>query len=216
MSARKYSLPKTCWTRSYENWSNAASTGLCVVMSGANINGNGYYWLGQLNEKDRNYKTNKIWFCPNARRPRVSENGGSTGENVWFSAWGVEWVPTKTGSNPPTVAVAGSYGINGYMLNSTSTATTSSTGSNQNNWRGLNVKGGSNIPLFLDAIRYDGWPTEDEDAGSKEEAWTDATNNYMVRFCIDRHRRNTCGLFVDMHVRYWTQGIVDFKVAPYF
>jgi prepilin-type N-terminal cleavage/methylation domain-containing protein len=168
-------------------------------LTGPGISGSGFYWVGQLNEKDRNYKTNKIWFCPNAKKPRYAEGGGSTGERSWFAAWGVENVPTKTGANPPTVPVAGSYGINGYMLNSVISV---AGGSNQNNWRSLNVKGGSNIPLFLDAIRYDGWPLDTEPAPAyREEAWDAATTNDMVRFCIDRHRRATSGIFADLHVQ---------------
>jgi prepilin-type N-terminal cleavage/methylation domain-containing protein len=164
--------------------------------------GSGYYWIGQLDKKYRDYKNNKIWFCPNAKRPRYTEQGTLTGERNVFSAWGYESVPTgRTINNSPEyVPVAGSYGINGYMLNTT--AFSGSGGSNQNNWRAINIKNGYNVPLFLDALRYDGWPNDtDHAANSKEAAWNDADGVYhMIRFCIDRHRKNTNAVFADMHV----------------
>ncbi len=162
-------------------------------------NGPGFWWIAQLKEKDQNWKTNKTWFCPSAKKPMFNESGLSTGEATHFSAWGIE---TKAGLDPTLTAaklpllgqngIAGSYGINGYALNMSTW--------NQN-WKTLNVKGTtSNIPLFLEAIRYDGWPTENDIAPADAyTAWGGTSE--MGRFALNRHRGFTDVLFFDGHAR---------------
>jgi len=170
----------------------------------------GYWWLAQLDKRTQSWKNNKIWFCPTATKPRYNEQGIEVGENVIFGAWGIDTSePGSTMYNllvtaqlPPygEDGVAGSYGINGYCLSANRAEY------DKNSWKGPNVRGPTNnIPVFLDAIRYDGWPLEDDTAASNQmAAWYDASsgaNGEMIRFCIDRHRRNTNCCFLDFSVR---------------
>jgi prepilin-type N-terminal cleavage/methylation domain-containing protein len=167
----------------------------------------GFWWISQLDKPTQSWKNNKIWFCPTAQKPQYDEHGVEIGENVIFGAWGVD--TSEPGSAmynllqaaglPPygEDGIAGSYGINGYCLNSGSRF--------PNSWLGPNVKGPTNnIPVFLDAMRFDGWPNENNPAASNPmAAWYEASNwgNDMVRFCVDRHRKKTNCVFLDFSVR---------------
>ncbi len=157
----------------------------------------GFWWIAQLEKRYQSWKLNKIWFCPNARKPIYDENGNQTGEKTIFGAWGIEskasLAASLTSAGLPQLGedgIAGSYGINGWCLNT----------AGANFWKGPNVKGpASMIPLFLDALRYDGWPEENQPAAENEEAaWGD---NDMGRVCINRHRGFTSCLFLDSSVR---------------
>jgi prepilin-type N-terminal cleavage/methylation domain-containing protein/prepilin-type processing-associated H-X9-DG protein len=163
----------------------------------------GFWWLAQLKEKDQNWKNNKIWFCPSAKKPMFNEDGSSTGQVSHFSAWGIEskasLATTLTNLALPQLnenGIAGSYGINGYCLNMR--GSTLSTGSQ--NWRTINAKSGATVPLFLEALRYDGWPIETE--GAAPDPYTAVWgSNSMARYAINRHRGYTDVLFMDGHAR---------------
>jgi prepilin-type N-terminal cleavage/methylation domain-containing protein/prepilin-type processing-associated H-X9-DG protein len=158
----------------------------------------GYWWPAQLREKDQNWKTNKIWFCPSAKKPIYNETGLDTGSITHFSAWGIETqaglASTMTAAGLPQLGVngiCGSYGINGYALNMSTWS---------QNWKTLNVKGATNVPLFLEAIRYDGWPRETDTApADARTAWSGGSE--MGRFALDRHKGYIDTLFMDGHAR---------------
>ena len=87
------------------------------------------------------YKDRKLLCCSEARNP---EKYPWKGEGN-FGTWGPEWFPD---------GFYGSYGINGYCLSANGIP---------NSWKGPNVKGPTNnIPLFMDSLRFDGWPESDE------------------------------------------------------
>jgi prepilin-type N-terminal cleavage/methylation domain-containing protein len=165
--------------------------------------GTGYWWPAQIEKRYQSWKKNKIWFCPTAKKPRYDENGNFTGDTTIFGAWGID-KPVDvdsyiTASGLPGLnedGIAGSYGINGYAL-----STRASSGND--NWRGLTVKGPtSNIPLFLDSLRFDGWPKETDYAPQEPAmAWYDFLTGDMGRYCIDRHRKYTNCCFLDFSVR---------------
>jgi len=163
----------------------------------------GFWWIAQLRGKDQNWKENKIWFCPSAKKPMINESGQSTGAISHFSAWGIEsqasLATALTNLALPQLnqnGISGSYGINGYCLNMN--GNTVSSGSQ--NWKTLNVKGGEVIPLFLEALRYDGWPVETE--GAAPDPYTAVWgSNEMARYVINRHRGFTDVLFMDGHAR---------------
>jgi prepilin-type N-terminal cleavage/methylation domain-containing protein/prepilin-type processing-associated H-X9-DG protein len=163
----------------------------------------GFWWPAQLKEKDQDWKNNKIWFCPSAKKPMFSEDGTSTGQISHFSAWGIEsrasLASYLTSARLPQLGqngIAGSYGINGYCLNMR--GSTLSTGSQ--NWRTINAKSGATVPLFLEALRYDGWPLETE--GAAPDPYTAVWgSNSMARYAINRHRGYTDVLFLDGHAR---------------
>jgi prepilin-type N-terminal cleavage/methylation domain-containing protein/prepilin-type processing-associated H-X9-DG protein len=163
----------------------------------------GFWWMAQLKEKDQNWKNNKIWFCPSAKKPMFNEDGSDTGQISHFSAWGIESKASLaialTNLALPQLnenGIAGSYGINGYCLNMR--GSTLSTGSQ--NWRTINAKSGATVPLFLEALRYDGWPLETE--GAAPDPYTAVWgSNSMARYAINRHRGYTDVLFMDGHAR---------------
>jgi prepilin-type N-terminal cleavage/methylation domain-containing protein/prepilin-type processing-associated H-X9-DG protein len=162
----------------------------------------GYWWPAQLKENDQSWKKNKIWFCPSATKPIFDENGNLTSALTIFGAWGIfskaSLASALTAAGLPQLGddgIAGSYGINGYCLNMN--GSTVSTGSQ--NWRTMNVKGVSDIPLFLEGLRFDGWPLETE--GPAADAFATWTGDSMARFCINRHRGFTAAVFLDGHVR---------------
>jgi hypothetical protein len=54
--------------------------------------------------------------------------------------------------------------------------------------------------LFLDALRFDGWPEETEGPALTEgDAWIGP--NEIKRYCINRHRGYEGCLFLDGHTR---------------
>ncbi|MHC4619656.1 MAG: hypothetical protein ACYTEQ_18065, partial [Planctomycetota bacterium] len=102
-------------------------------------------------------------------------------------------------------SIYGSYGINGWVCNPPSEATMNSLGlPTANNWRRVNVKGASNVPLLLDSMWIDSYPDNtnlpprfDGDffghgpMGSRQ----------MRFFCINRHEEFINGVFLDSSVR---------------
>jgi prepilin-type N-terminal cleavage/methylation domain-containing protein/prepilin-type processing-associated H-X9-DG protein len=159
----------------------------------------GFWWLAQLREKEQNWKENKIWFCPSAKKPMFNDNGSSTGEISHFSAWGIEsrasLATTLTNVGLPQLnenGISGSYGINGYALNMKGWS---------QNWKTIDVKGGDVVPLFLEALRYDGWPIETDQAAADAFSAAWGTGSMMARYAINRHKGYTDVLFFDGHAR---------------
>jgi len=164
----------------------------------------GFWWPAQLEKSLQSWRENKIWFCPNSKKPLNNQFGQRTGEMTFMAAWGIftnDPPGDAIGSNltkesglrrlyDNEYGIAGSYGINGYCLSSNIA----------NSWRGPNVKSATEIPLFVDALRFDGWPEENEGPALNEsDAWVGA--NEIKRYCINRHRGFVGTVFVDGHAR---------------
>jgi prepilin-type N-terminal cleavage/methylation domain-containing protein len=165
----------------------------------------GFWWPAQVECKIQSWKQNKIWFCSKSRRPIVNELGQPQGEQNFLGAWGVYTNDPPgnaigsmiTAAGLPRLCdnefgIAGSYGINGYCLSANGIP---------NSWKGPNVKGPtSEIPLFMDALRFDGWPEDTEGPALNEaDAWIGA--NEIKRYCINRHRGFTNCVFIDGNAR---------------
>ena len=70
------------------------------------------YWFPRyMDERIKNWKKNKLWFCPSATKPIIDEYGVQAPTFNIYNAWGI-----FTGSNLSEDGIAGSYGINGYCL----------------------------------------------------------------------------------------------------
>jgi len=153
-----------------------------------------YYWVRGLKDEDRDWKRQRLWFCPEADVPATDETGKpwSSKPSV-FAAWGVYTIY----SGPPSVA--GSYGANGYMIPLFGGKYESGVYASQG-WSDLRtVSNASTVPMFVDALRLDMWPLETNPPASDEFAiWT---SNGMARCCINRHDGAVCCLFVDGSVR---------------
>ena len=96
--------------------------------------------------------------------------------------------------------IAGSLGLNGYVLSIPSTSQFEGGVSASSGWGNLDdLPHGDTIPFFLDAMRFDQWPKHTEAPAERESmAWS---SNSMGRICINRHDGAVNCLFVDGSVR---------------
>lgn len=139
----------------------------------------------------------KILTCPNATLPWVDENGIASGLEGTFRGSTTAWGYATLAGLPR--AIKGSYGINTYCNDPPPGAEPH----NQNRewfWRGPNVAGAAYVPLWLDAIRYNGTVLHtDVPPPYDGERWND--NAQMGRFCVNRHDGFVGVLFLDFSVR---------------
>lgn len=139
----------------------------------------------------------KVLCCPNATKPWFDENLKSTGLEGTFlgstSAWG--YVELSGLPKP----IKGSYGINAYCNDPPQ-------GKEPHNrpaadfWRGPNVSGAGYVPLWMDAMRYNGVPLQSDTPPPYDGAqWND--NAQMGRYCMNRHQGFAACLFLDFSAR---------------
>jgi prepilin-type processing-associated H-X9-DG protein len=134
-----------------------------------------YWWIKQLDDHYKDWKSMRIWFCPTAKRPTFDENGVMTPSLDIFNAWGIFY-----GEGHSPNGAAGSYGLNGYLI-------------------GQKFEGRNNVPVFVDALRFDLWPQETDPPTAYEfAAWS---SNNMARCCINRHNGAINTLFADWSSR---------------
>jgi prepilin-type N-terminal cleavage/methylation domain-containing protein len=162
--------------------------------------GTGYYWPWQLEERYKDYKLNKVWFCPTAKKPIIDERGNTAPTLNIFSAWGI-YREAELGQNAGPNGIAGSYGINAHVLATENPGARGTRNqSTIDNWMTPNVHGATNVPLFVDALRFDLWPwSEDTPAPTEFAAWE--SNNLIRRCCINRHDGYVGCVFMDFSTR---------------
>ncbi len=159
----------------------------------------GFWWIVQLPEQYQSRRKNPLWFCPTSQKTIIDEQGTMLPTLNIFNAWGI-----YTRQDHSTICldgIAGSYGINGYVLSTPSDPRQFEGGrSPENNWRTPHVTGGNNIPLLVDALRFDLWPAATDPPAQREfEAWQG--NNHMARCCINRHDGFVSAAFCDFSAR---------------
>jgi len=136
------------------------------------VGSNSYWWIRQLDIKYQDHESMKIWFCPTATKPLFDENGSRGQQFNIFSAWGI----FKRDDLGPENNIQ-----------------------SDNFWKSPRVRGASNIPLLVDALRFDLWPQELERPAEYEDAaWTD---NHMGRCCLNRHEGFVNSSFCDSSAR---------------
>lgn len=160
---------------------------------------NGWWWIVGLEPQQQSYEKNKVWFCPTAQKPITDEYGNTVQTLNIYNSWGI--YTRQNDSRICEDGIAGSYGINGYVLN---TENPNPSGTNDSstvdNWKNTSVSGAANIPLFLDALRFDLFPREGNGpAQYPYAAWT--SDNSMARACIDRHDGYVGTVFLDSSAR---------------
>jgi prepilin-type N-terminal cleavage/methylation domain-containing protein len=161
----------------------------------------GYWWPWQLEDKLMGWKTNKTWFCPTATKPIWDENGIMAQTLNIFNAWGIFW-DTSLGQEAVRGGVAGSYTINGYCLTIPMNSTFESGSPAKDGFRSPDVSGAGNVPLFLDALRFDLWPSPTNPPAQNEyAAVVGGANNNMARCCINRHTGFVGCSFLDFSAR---------------
>jgi hypothetical protein len=154
----------------------------------------GYWWIKYLEDDYKDWKRNKIWFCPEAKVPIVDELGHTRSSINIFYAWGI-----YKGSGLGENGISGSYGLSGYVLLPTGSSTYDNGVPVEYGWHTPDVAGADTIPIFLDALRFDLWPKENQPPATNEfSAWS---GNYMARCCINRHNGAVGSLFMDFSAR---------------
>lgn len=157
-----------------------------------------YYWPWMLPEKLKDWTQFKVWLCPTAIVPvtRVNYNNANI-----YNSWGIN---RETGGTiaPPKNGFNGSYGLNGYFIPIPGTSTYQSGVSGKESLSLFTVKQPSSVPMMVDSLRFDLWPTgtaADGPAADEGAIWN--STNHMARACINRHRGFTCGVFADGSAR---------------
>ena len=165
------------------------------------ITSQGFWYITQFEEDIQSYQKNPLWFCPTAIKPIRDENGNDAATFNIFNAWGI-YRRGQTGIPNEICAdgIAGSYGLNGYVLSTRPGTTFEGGRQTANNWGTPNVPGANEIPLFIDSLRFDLWPIEaDPPASNQFAGWTGT--NHMARCCINRHKGFVNSAFCDFSAR---------------
>jgi prepilin-type N-terminal cleavage/methylation domain-containing protein len=154
----------------------------------------GYWWPWFLPDRLKDYTTNPIWLCPTATKPISRINIQNA--NI-YNSWGI-YTDVEAGRTPGKNGINGSYGLNGYFIPISGTYEGGVAATD--GWGGLNtVKQASNVPVMLDALRFDLWPIPSyAPADTEGAAWS---GNNMARCCINRHRGFDCAVFADGSTR---------------
>jgi prepilin-type N-terminal cleavage/methylation domain-containing protein len=159
----------------------------------------GYWWIHQLDENQLNWKTNKTWFCPTAKKPIQDEYGVTAPTFNVFNAWGIFNHQQAGATNVPD-GVCGSYSLNGYILTIPMDSEFEGGKPAKDGWRSPNVANAGQVPLFMDALRFDLWPLETQAPVATEFAAWQAGSN-MARCAINRHAGFVGCSFIDFSAR---------------
>jgi prepilin-type N-terminal cleavage/methylation domain-containing protein len=145
----------------------------------------GFWWITQMAEKEQSRIDNPLWFCPKTKGTRQEENGTMNMKFSIYTAWGI--FPGSSAPNLTPDGIAGSYGINGWVLNVPATGAALSEGRTRvDHWRTPNVKQAAQIPLMAEALRFDLWPQPNQAPAQNPDAEWSGTE-HMARTCINRH-----------------------------
>ncbi len=154
---------------------------------------------------DYYYRETKVRVCPMALKianPIYPPGGTGTlgvGGNTFIS-WGKVGV---TGSRPSGIdepaGTWGSYGINHWLYVAAQDPLYGQAAKDY--WGTVNVRGGNNIPLFLDCWFWCAGPENDDTPPSYEGERFDPHTNSMNRFCINRHQQGVNSVFLDYSAR---------------
>jgi len=163
---------------------------------------NGYFELGYWGDstiKDKGWWDTlqpyygdqpEILFCPSATKLGFAGSGK-------FNAWG-----PLTHTKGKGEGYYGSYGNN--TMNENVPPECPESRHPEWNWRTMNVKGGRNIPMFLDCMWIGSAGSETDEPPAYDGAFWEGSNG-MFRFCFNRHGNNNegyiNGVFIDCSVR---------------
>ena len=142
------------------------------------------------------YKDEKIRCCPTATKTWTDGARGT------FAAWGridysggwLDWEGTSEGDY-------GSYGINEWLYNPPEDIEILWDSPTEFNWRTINVRDASKIPMFLDCWWLGGGPTHKDEPPVYDGQIIEENFNDMRRFCLNRHNKTINGAFLDLSVR---------------
>ena len=156
-----------------------------------------YWFVRYMDPELRDWKNNKTWFCPTAKKPIIDEDGVQVANFNIFNAWGIFDRGTVR-------SVSGSYGINGYALipNKANPLVGNYEGGVpfKDGWQTVDsIRQANRVPWWTETLRFDLWPRpENEPAADEFAAWS---GNSMQRCCINRHSGFVNTAFLDWSVR---------------
>jgi prepilin-type N-terminal cleavage/methylation domain-containing protein len=162
---------------------------------------NSYWWIAQLEDRYQSRIKNDLWFCPKGSQPFFDEYHNRTNRFSIFSAWGIYTRDFRGHNDLTPDGIAGSYGLNSYVLSTEAPQShTFESGIRSDNfWKTPHIQGANNVPLFVEALRFDVWPQENEGPAEDElAAWS---GNHMARSCINRHVGFESASFCDFSAR---------------
>ncbi len=136
-------------------------------------------------------------LCPVATRPATERKEGWIWPQAETEAWGV--FPDSVTNWGATPGDYGSYGINAWVHNPAED-TESYEGFEKVYWRGPNVRGAVNVPLFSDCVWMEAWPVVTEVPLTFEQEAYINRNNSMGRLSVKRHGTHINMLFLDYRV----------------
>ncbi|MGB2865552.1 MAG: type II secretion system protein [Sedimentisphaerales bacterium] len=152
-------------------------------------------WMDSM--RDYYITAEDIRCCPVAHK--IANPEMITGIDWWGSteiAWGK--IPGWDAGGGRTIGYYGSYGVNGYIYVPVGTEVYGKPP--ERFWRTINVKGTSEIPMFLDCYFWCGWPDAD-DSPPEYDGWQyRGDDNAMNRFFLNRHDGYATAVFMDYHV----------------
>ena len=167
------------------------------------------------------FRDDKIRCCPMAIKIKnpVYPPGGSGTLGVGgdtFTSWGKVGVTgSRSGGTYGPAGTWGSYGINHWLYVPGQDPLYSQ--SAKYYWGTANVKGGNNIPFFLDCWFWCGGPENNDSPPSYDGERFAPHTNSMNRFCINRHQQTIHGIFLDYSVRkVWLKELWRVKWAKNF
>ena len=160
------------------------------------VNEIGHCWPCRLSEDLKNWRKNKIWFCPTAMKTIIDEFGNSSQTFDIDRAWGI-----FTGAHGDYSCgknrIFGGYGLNSYSIPIPSHSSYVRNIPASNGYRKfLEVPHRARVPVLMDGLRFDLFPIETEDPPEYEyDPWNGESG--MKRVCINRHRGAIPSSFAD-------------------
>ncbi len=159
--------------------------------------GNAYgRWMDSMREYY--ITTEDIRCCPVASK--IANPDMIQGIDWWGStltSWGK--IPGWDAGGQRTIGYYGSYGVNGYIYVPVGSDVYGKPAGRF--WKTINVKGGNNIPMFLDCYFWCGWPDDDDTPPEYDGHQLRPDENAMNRFCLNRHDGHVNAIFMDYHVQ---------------
>jgi len=141
------------------------------------------------------YQDPKIRCCPMATK-RWGEGGRGT-----FAAWDIGATGGPVNWTGDRIGDYGSYGLNEWLYDPPEGYEYLWESPTKYNWRHINVKDASNIPMLLDCWWLGGGPIHKDAPPIFEGEMTDDNFNDIKRFCLNRHNKAINGSFLDFSVR---------------
>lgn len=162
---------------------------------------NNSWWVARLEYCEQSRIDNDLWFCPKAEEPLYDENHKRSDTFNIFQAWGIYTDDFNGHEDLSADGVAGSYGLNGYLLalEPQQDGMSGTDGQQDDYWGTWPGRGAGNVPLFVEGLDFDIRPQEHEGpAGVQIAAWS---GNQMAQSCINRHVGFEVASFCDFSAR---------------